>query len=256
MSSDLVILERKGGVSILTLNRPDDMNAISSALMNRLTECFGSLQDDDESRVAIVTGAGRAFCAGMDLKELSSGGDESTGGKIGNPGAEAIADFAGPIIAAVNGYAVTAGFELALACDLIIASTEAKFADTHAQVGMLPGWGLSQRLPRIIGMPRAMELSLTGNKLTARQADEWGLVNRVVEPDELMPTCLALANDMLSCQPDALRGCKRLMVEGSGMPLAEALAYETREAKAGADQVTATAIGKRRGVVQTRNRAQ
>ena len=256
MSSDLVILERKGGVSILTLNRPDDMNAISSALMNRLTECFRSLQDDDETRVAIVTGAGRAFCAGMDLKELSSGGDESTGGKIGNPVAEAIADFEGPIIAAVNGYAVTAGFELALACDLIIASSEAKFADTHAQVGMLPGWGLSQRLPRIIGMPRAMELSLTGNKLTARQANEWGLVNRVVEPDELMPTCLALANDMLSCQPDALRGCKRLMVEGSGMPLAEALAYETREAKAWADQVTATAIGKRRGVVQTRNRAQ
>jgi len=101
-----------------------------------------------------------------------------------------------PIIAAVNGHAITGGFELALACDMIIASSRAKFADTHARVGILPGWGLSQRLPRLIGIGRAKELSFTGNTLTAAQAYEWGLVNRVVEPEELLPTCLALASDI------------------------------------------------------------
>jgi enoyl-CoA hydratase len=118
----------------------------------------------------------------MDLKELGSGGDGATGfdkSVEGQDMAEAIAGFEGPVIAAVNGHAVTAGFELALACDVIIASSLAKFADTHARVGILPGWGLGVRLPRLIGINRAKELSFTGNTLTAAQAYEWGLVNRV-----------------------------------------------------------------------------
>ena len=106
-----------------------------------------------------------------------------------------------PIIGAVNGVAVTGGFEVALGCDLLIASTEARFADTHARVGILPGWGISQKLPRLIGIGRAKELSFTGNYIGADQAERWGLVNRVVAAEDLLPTCLALARDMASCVP-------------------------------------------------------
>ena len=111
-----------------------------------------------------------------------------------------------PIIGAVNGFAITGGFEVALACDFLVASTEARFADTHARVGIIPGWGLSQKLSRLIGLGRAKELSLTGNYLSAEQAERWGLVNRVVAPAELLPTCRQLARDMLKDFPPAIQG--------------------------------------------------
>src|SRR5262249_58026507 len=114
-----------------------------------------------------------------------------------------------PIIGAINGVAVTGGFELALACDVLIASTEARFADTHARVGIMPGWGLSQKLSRLIGISRAKQLSLTGNYCSAEQACAWGLVNRVVPPAELLPTCRALAADMLSCDREVMLAYKR-----------------------------------------------
>ena len=119
-----------------------------------------------------------------------------------------------PVIGAINGYAITGGFELALMCDFLIASPEARFADTHARVGVVPGWGLSQRLPRLIGINRAKELSLTGNYLSAEQAERWGLVNRVVPSDELLPTCRALANDILSTDPATRSEIKRIMDAG------------------------------------------
>jgi enoyl-CoA hydratase len=168
--------------------------------------------------------------------------------------AEGIESFSGPIIAAVNGHAVTGGFELALACDVIIASTKAKFADTHARVGMLPGWGLSQKLPRLIGISRAKEVSLSGNSLDAGRAYDWGLVNRVVEPDDLLPTCTALARDMASCVPHVLRGYKRLIDEGAGMPLSEALAHERNVAIESAKATSTATIARRRDEVQRRGR--
>src|SRR5260370_17359052 len=109
-----------------------------------------------------------------------------------------------PVIGAINGVAITGGFEVALACDVLIASTTARFADTHARVGVMPGWGLSQKLPRVIGLYRAKELSLTGNYLSAAQAEAWGLVNRVVPPDELLPPSRAPPPDILSSMPRAL----------------------------------------------------
>ena len=142
--------------------------------------------DPDGSRTDMgALWADPAFCAGLDLKELGAG---ETGGPAALQERDAIAAataFEGPIIGAVNGVAITGGFELALACDFLIASTEARFADTHARVGVVPGWGLSQRLPRLIGINRAKELSLTGNFLNAQQACEWGLVNRVVSEPQL-----------------------------------------------------------------------
>jgi enoyl-CoA hydratase len=139
---------------------------------------------------------------------------------------------------------------------MIIASTRAKFADTHARVGVLPGWGLSQKLPRLIGIARAKELSLTGNTLTAEQACEWGLVNRVVEPEELLPTCLALAADMTSCVPAVLRGYKRLIDDGYGMNLADALVMELERSVESAKQASAASIDQRRDDVIARGREQ
>jgi enoyl-CoA hydratase len=139
---------------------------------------------------------------------------------------------------------------------MIIASTLAKFADTHARVGILPGWGLSQRLPRLIGIARAKELSFTGNTLTAAQACEWGLVNRVVEPEELLPTCMALAADMASCVPAVLRGYKKLIDDGYGMNLSDAMAMEVERSVESAKQASAALIAQRRDGVIERGREQ
>ena len=123
----------------------------------------------------------------------------------------AMAAFSGPVIGAINGVAITGGFELALACDVLIASSNARFADTHARVGVMPGWGLSQKLSRAVGIYRAKELSLSGNFLSAEQANDWGLVNRVVAPEDLMPQARALAEDTLGAGRDHAEAIKALI---------------------------------------------
>jgi enoyl-CoA hydratase len=160
------------------------------------------------------------------------------------------------VIGAINGVAITGGFEVALACDVLIASTAARFADTHARVGILPGWGLSQKLSRIIGLSRAKELSLTGNFLDAPTALAWGLVNRVVEPEALLPTALALAADMASIPADTLTAYKALIDEGYQMPLGQALAREHEISSAANGQVTPQMVEARRLAVQARGRRQ
>ncbi len=260
MNPSVLLIDKRDAVATLTLNRPEALNALSAELRLALSTAFRDLHSDPGIRVAIVTGAGRAFCAGMDLKELASSAPAPGGEPPRGAGhldlADAMAAFAGPIIAAVNGHAITGGFELALACDVIIASTQAKFADTHARVGILPGWGLSQKLPRLIGISRAKELSFTGNTIDAAQAYEWGLVNRVVSPEELLPACTRLATDMASCVPAVLTGYKKLIDEGFGMPLPEALRYERAASIESAKAATAALIATRREGVLTRGREQ
>jgi enoyl-CoA hydratase len=246
-------VEREEGVVTVTLARPEAMNALSAELRQAVTTRFRELAADESARAVVLTGAGRAFCAGLDLKELSSGG---LGGAGGRDMIEAVRSFPGPVIAAVNGFAITGGFELALACDFIVASSEARFADTHARVGILPGWGLSQKLPRLIGIGRAKELAFTGNFLDAERALAWGLVNRVTTPGDLLDTCRALARDMLGCDPATLREYKRLIDDGFAMPYAEGLALEARSSAAHARGVTAETIARRREGVQSRGRAQ
>jgi enoyl-CoA hydratase len=254
MSEPVLQVERDGEIAVVTLHRPQAMNALSRQLRAALANAFEELQADPETAVVILTGAGRAFCAGMDLKEL---GSESADGMMGEIDlAQAIRSFEGPIIGAINGHAITGGFELALACDILIASTEARFADTHARVGILPGWGLSQILPRLVGISRAKEISLTGNFVPAEQAEAWGLVNRVVPPDELLPACKALATDMLSCDRKSLLGYKRLIDEGFGMTFAEAMEMEARVSTESAAKVTAEAIEHRREGIRNRGRSQ
>jgi enoyl-CoA hydratase len=255
-SSSVLRVEKSQGVATLTLDRPEAMNALSAELRRALTDAFRELQADGDVRVAIVTGAGRAFCAGMDLKELSETGLDQAGDMDGATVVDAMASFEGPIIGAINGHAITGGFELALACDVLVASTQARFADTHVRIGVLPGWGLSQKLPRLIGISRAKEISLTGNYIDAEQAEAWGLVNRVVAPDELLPSCRALAADMASCPPGMLENYKRLIDEGHGMPFAQAMTHEAVVARESARDATADALATRRQEVQKRGRMQ
>jgi len=194
------------------------------------------------------------------LKEL--GGEIETSSESSGDGVTdrdmlaSIAAFEGPIIGAINGFAITGGFELALACDLLIASTNARFADTHARVGIMPGWGLSQKLSRLIGIHRAKELSLTGNYLSAEQAEMWGLVNRVVAPDELLDCCRALADDMLGCVPELLRGYKRVIDAGFAVGLGEGLEIERRASREHQRTVTPEQVSERRKNVQARGRTQ
>lgn len=259
MNQAVLIIERYGPVAIVTLNRPSALNALSTVLRLELSRAFRELQKDAAVRIVILTGAGRAFCVGMDLKELGGGEPAASGLENCSEGldvAAAIAEFQGPVIAAVNGYAISGGFELALACDLIVASTQAKFSDTHARVGFLPGWGLSQRLPRLIGVARAKELSFTGNTIDAATACAWGLANRVVEPSELIETCQILGEQMAGCVPEALSAYKRLIDEGLALPLPRALRYEARVAQAFGRGVPAADVAARRDEVIERGRVQ
>lgn len=254
-SEPVLLVEREAPVAIVTLNRPGQMNALSSELRLALGAAFRELEADPGIRAVILTGAGQAFCAGMDLKELGSGGEGVTGYERSVLGQtemrEGIASFSGPVIAAVNGAAATAGFELALACDLIFASTQAKFLDTHARVGILPGWGLSQRLPRRIGIARAKEISLSGNALDADRAYEWGLVNRVCEPERLLDEARALALDMGSCVQGVMEGVKKLIDEGASMLLEDAMTHELEVGTESSKQIDSASIeARRRGVVE------
>ena len=156
----------------------------------------------------------------------------------------------------MHGVAITGGFELALACDLLLASTEARFADTHARIGVMPGWGLSQKLPRLIGRGRAREMAFSGNFIDAATAERWGLVNRVLPEAELLPAALALAADMASALPEALRAYKRVLNEGECLPLGEALALEKRHSRDWARHQSAEALEQRRTAVQARGREQ
>ena len=252
----LVLVEKSGGIATVTLNRPEALNALNLALRRAIEQTFRELQKDADTRVVILTGAGRAFCAGIDLKELGAAPRMSESGAAEASIVGAMADFESPIIGAINGHAITGGFELALACDLLVASRAAVFADTHARVGILPGWGLSQKLPRLIGISRAKELSLTGNFLDAEQAERWGLVNHVVEPEALLPFCRKLATDMLSCEPRSLRGYKRMIDEGFATTFGEGMRMESRRSREHLAGVTPESVAARRAGIQARGREQ
>ena len=257
MGRDAVILvEKSGGVATVTLNRPTAMNALSQELRSAIAETFEKLEADPEVRAAILTGAGKAFCAGLDLKELGSGASTVNGTVTTQDPVTSIGRFSGPVIGAINGVAITGGFELALACDVLICSENARFADTHARVGILPGWGLSQKLSRAIGIYRAKELSLTGNFLSATQAADWGLVNRVVAPDDLLPVCRKLADDMLSVVPDCLPAYKKLIDEGFAQSFGEGIRTERRFSNERNAAVGAEAIEARREAIRQRGQQQ
>lgn len=260
MSEPVLLEERDGSVAILTLNRPDRMNALSRELRRVLAETVTRLEADPDIHILILTGAGeRAFTAGLDLKELGESADSALA-SVDDPDlvdpVRALDRFSGPIIGAVNGVAITGGFEVALACDMLIASTNARFADTHARVGIVPGWGLSQKLSRIIGPMRAKELSFTGNFLPADRAYDWGLVNRVVAPDDLMTTCRNLAADMATIDPGFLKRYRRLIDEGYATTFTAGMDLEREASQAANAAVSGADIEARRRAVMERGRDQ
>ncbi len=266
MNEPVLLLEKNDGVAVVTLNRPDKRNSLSRELRREIVSAFASLEDAGDVDVVILTGRGPAFCAGLDLGELSGAGgagDDDADGRRERENVVAGADvvtaverFGGPVIGAINGFAITGGFELALACDVLIASGEARFADTHARVGILPGWGLSQKLARTIGVYRAKELSLSGNFLSAAEAADWGLVNRVVPAGELMNAAMGLARDMQGCPRDVLRAYKRLIDDGLRETMKDGLALESTRSREHMRGVSAADIGSRRASVQSRGRKQ
>jgi enoyl-CoA hydratase len=256
----MLLVEKSDGIAVVTLNRPEAMNALSKALRSELYKAMTALDADPEVSVVILTGAGtRAFTAGLDLKELGSEpgamGAANAEGADENP-VKAIEVCKKPVIGAINGVAITGGFEVALACDVLIASENARFADTHARVGIMPGWGLSQKLSRLIGLYRAKELSLTGNFLSAQKAEEWGLVNRVVPAEDLLAEAKKLAADMATIPVETLSLYKSIIDEGFAASFGEGMAIENRRSTANNRAVTPEAVEARRAGIQARGRTQ
>lgn len=252
----VLTLEREDGYAVLTLNRPEAKNALSRELRAAIDAAVRELDADPDVHALVLTGAGDTFCAGLDLKEIG-GSDALLREVLQSPSpVDALRSFRGPVIAAVNGPAITGGFELALGCDILLAAEEARFADTHGRVGLLPIWGLSQRLSRLVGISRAKELSLTGNFLDARTACGWGLVNRVLPAGELLPAARSLASDMQSLAPGMLVAYRKLIDDGFAADFGRALQIEQQQASALNHDVTCAAIEARRQGVLARGRSQ
>jgi enoyl-CoA hydratase len=256
MSDPLVKIEISNHIALLTLNRPDSLNALSTAMRSAIVQAINSVNDNSDVKTIVLTGAGRAFCAGLDLKELGSGKTDNEAAVSDTDMLKSFYNLHKPLIGAINGFAITGGFELALMCDFMIAGENAKFADTHARIGIVPGWGLSQKLSRIIGIGRAKELSFTGNFLDAQTAERWGLVNRVVKDEELIPTCLKLAADIASCEPSTLHTLKSIIDQGYENTLFEGIRIESKANKAHMQGLTPDVLEARRTGVMSRGREQ
>jgi enoyl-CoA hydratase len=233
--ADPVRYEVEERIATITLDRPEARNALSAQVRRLLPELVARAGDDPAVDVVILTGADPAFCAGLDLKELGAGTMSPEGDAGGGAAAEyaeskpqrPIPSIAKPVIGAINGVAVTGGLELALACDFLVASERARFADTHARVGIQPGWGLTVELPAAVGVRRAKEMSATGNFVDAETALAWGLVNHVVPHDELLPFCRRLAADIVSNDQAGVRRLLQTYDEGALGTRAEAITLES-----------------------------
>ena len=211
-----VLVERRGALALITLNRPRAMNAVNAALSRGLGAALAELATDPALRVAVLTGAGRAFCAGADLKDLAAGRSINDDDHPERGFAGMVRHFVDkPVIAAVNGFALGLGTELVLACDLAVVSEEAKLGLPEVTRGLVAAAGGALRLHRQIPVKIAAEAAFTGRPLDARTAERWGLVNRVVPPDQVLPTALELAGTIAANAPLAVRATKRIMARSA-----------------------------------------
>jgi enoyl-CoA hydratase len=258
VADDIVLVEIDGPVATVTLNRPDARNALNRALRKALPTTLVELDGRDDIAAIVLTGADPAFCAGIDLKELAAGSALNDPASADTSRQQGPFPAVGtPVIGAINGVAITGGFEVALACDFLVASDRARFADTHARVGIMPGWGLTVALPAAIGVGRAKEMSTTGNFLDAQTALAWGLVNHVVPHDELLPFCQQLGRDIGTIDPLAVRRMLQTYDEGALRDGAGAWALEaTVSAEWQGAGVDPAAIEQRRKAVTERGRTQ
>jgi enoyl-CoA hydratase len=215
------------GVALVTLDRREALNALSYALLGELDAKLAALDADPDCRAIVITGAGeRAFAAGADVKELSAETPESLRAADPFAAVDRVAALATPTIAAVRGFALGGGCELAMACDMLVAGEDAKFGQPEILIGVIPGAGGTQRLPRAIGRARAMELVLTGRRIDAAEADRLGLVTRVVPAAETVPAALELAARIASMPPLAVQAAKAAVNATQDRPLAEGLRDE------------------------------
>jgi enoyl-CoA hydratase len=223
----VLLMEEANGVRLITLNRPAARNALSSELMDRLVEALHAAEDDPQIRAVVLTGADPAFCAGIDLREAGASGLPTTG--VIDPKASpwwVLHSMTTPVIGAVNGPAITGGLEIALQCTFLLASERAVFGDTHARVGVHPGGGLTGLLPQAVGLRKAREMSLTGNFIDAAEAHRLGLVNHVVQHEDLLPTALRLANDIAGGDPRTVAALNETYRDVADLPLGQGLALE------------------------------
>ncbi|WP_394821205.1 enoyl-CoA hydratase-related protein [Pendulispora albinea] len=229
--SSVVLVERAGSVAIVTLNRPDKLNALNQELLAALYGTWSELDHDPTVLAAVLTGAGeKAFAAGGDIAAMSkmSTNEAKSFSDLGHTVLHRMESAHFPIIGAVNGFALGGGCELALACDFIYAADRARFAQPEVSLGVIPGFGGTQRLARRVGIGRARELCLTGDTIGADDALRIGLVNAVVPHAELLPTVRVLAEKIASKGPVAIAQCKRVMQRGEDVPLPVAAELEAQ----------------------------
>ena len=220
MSYTNIIVEKREGIAKITLNRPKALNALNTPLLLELKRALEDIREDKEVNVVILTGAGRAFCAGMDINALSEPRPTVEGEESVDPlflileVFEMIENLEQPVIAAVNGYSITGGLELTLSCDMVVASENAMFGDTHARISFIPGGGDSQRLPRVVGIMKAKEMLFTSEFIPAEEAKQIGMVNKVVAPEKLEEAAEELARKILANDQTFVRKIKSLVNRG------------------------------------------
>lgn len=200
-------------VAVITLNRPNAMNALNTGLLEELDKVLEEIRKDNEIRSVVITGAGRAFSAGADLAEAGSGGEAEMRARIelGLKVFDKIESFDKPVVAAINGYAVGGGLELAIACDFRIASEKASVGNPEVNIGLIPSWGGCVRIAKLIGRAQAAKIVLSGERIDAKEAEKIGLVNKVVPPDELESTAMYLAGQLATKAPIAVRLAKNIL---------------------------------------------
>jgi enoyl-CoA hydratase len=225
MSLEMLLVERDGAIAVVTINRPKVLNALNTQTISELERVMREIQQDDGVRAVVLTGAGeKSFVAGADINELAvlTPAQGQQHGRRGQAVFDLIEQLGKPVVAAVNGFALGGGCELAMACTLRIAADSARFGQPEINLGIIPGYAGSQRLPRLVGKGRALEILLTGDMVSATRAYEMGLVNRVVPAAELLTEARKLAAALASKAPVATRYIIEAVNHGLGMPLGDA----------------------------------
>lgn len=231
MEFTTIKFEKKAGFAIITLNRPDKLNALNNQLFSELDKAITLIELDVEIRTVLLTGEGKAFAAGADIKELNAC-DGRSGKHFSEYGSKIMTRLEAmtiPVIAAVNGFALGGGCELAMSCHIRYASKSAKFGQPEVNLGILPGYGGTQRLTRLVGQAKAMELNLTGDLVNAEEAKRIGLVNEVFEDEELIDKCIGFIEKIISKSPIAISAIIESVTTSTKLSLKEGLEFESRK---------------------------
>ena len=251
----LVLLEDRGAVRVLTMNRPEARNALNTDLISALHAALIDADRDTSVRAVVLTGADPAFCAGLDLKQVQRDGSAYFERLHAENCITKVAQLGKPVLGAINGAAITGGLEMALGCDFLVASDQAVFADTHAQVGILPGAGMTARLPQVVGAGMARRLSMTSEVIDAVRAQTIGLVTEVVAHTQLLDRTVELARQICEVPAPVMQGLKEIYVAGAAPIIDPALAAEQAVAATAAARHT-DGLGERYRQVAERNRRQ